>query len=454
MAPPARIRLGAASPGTAATTAETLAQLAQITRRAAVKGIDVLLLPEAYIGGYPSGTAFGCVMGSRSREGRDEYLRYFQSAVDLGDSVGEGGAGAGAAWLRRELGGPGDATPPRASLDGSPDAKTRGDGTREQLELIARQTGVLVVTGCIEKAGGSMYCAVVYVCPRLGVIGKRRKVMPTGTERLVWAQGSPATLRAVTTIIRGVRINLAAAICWENYMPLVRQSLYAQNINLYLAPTADGRDTWLPLMRTAAIEGRCFVVTANMCVRKPTATHPAANVTHDSSNGDAVDELPDPDHFGSGNRRSSCVTEEGFEIALPSPPPPPPPPQQQQQQPRRPASQTKRRQSVFDEDGNEIVLCGDGPKAQRLSVANGHQPAASASSDTKFVSRGGSAIVSPFGEVLAGPQWEDDEGIIYADVDFDDCIRGRLDLDTAGSYSRNDSFKFSVEGLDLTPLPY
>ncbi|KAK3370819.1 carbon-nitrogen hydrolase [Lasiosphaeria ovina] len=450
MAPPTRIRLGTASPGTAATTAETLAQLAQITRRAAVKGIDVLLLPEAYIGGYPRGTAFGSVMGSRSREGRDEYLRYFQSAVDLGDSVGEGGAGAGAAWLRRELGGLGDAAPPGASLDGSPDAKMRGDGTREQLELIARQTGVFLVTGCIEKAGGSMYCAVVYVCPRLGVIGKRRKVMPTGIERLVWAQGSPATLRAVTTTIRGVRINLAAAICWENYMPLVRQSLYAQNINLYLAPTADGRDTWLPLMRTAAIEGRCFVVTANMCVREPTAgstAHPTANGTH-SSDSDAVDDLPDPDPFVGGNRRSSCVTEEGFEIALPSPPPLPP------QQPRHPASQTKRRQSVFDKNGNEIVLCGNSPKAQRPSVANGHQPAASASSDKKFVSRGGSAIVSPFGDVLAGPQWEDDEGIIYADVDFDDCIRGRLDLDTAGSYSRNDSFKFSVEGLDLTPLPY
>jgi nitrilase len=56
--------------------------------------------------------------------------------------------------------------------------------------------------------------------------------------------------------------------------------------------------------------------------------------------------------------------------------------------------------------------------------------------------------------VLAGPQWEDDEGIVCADVDFEDCIRGRLDLDTAGSYSRNDSFRFGVNGLDLTPLPY
>ncbi len=62
--------------------------------------------------------------------------------------------------------------------------------------------------------------------------------------------------------------------------------------------------------------------------------------------------------------------------------------------------------------------------------------------------------MSPMGDVIAGPQWEDNEGLIYADVDFRDCIKGRLDFDAAGSYSRNDSFNFSVNGLDLDPLPY
>ncbi|KAH6848170.1 carbon-nitrogen hydrolase [Chaetomium sp. MPI-CAGE-AT-0009] len=441
----ATIRLGTASPGTQATTAETLTQLEHIAQQAASKQIDILLLPEAYIGGYPRGTHFGCVIGSRSQEGRDEYLRYFQNAVDLGDTVGDG-AGAGPAWLNREL--PSDAVPgPDGGGDTNDIPNKRGDGTREELERIARETGVFIVTGLIEKTGGSMYCSVVY----------------TGTERLVWAQGSPATLRAVSTIIRGVRINLAAAICWENYMPLVRQALYAQNINLYLAPTADGRDSWLSLLRTAGMEGRCFVLSSNMCVRDTPA--PATNGhAATSAKPDEADETdgitrdaPPPAWTGMmRHRRSSCVTEEGFEIALPGGATPPP---------SHDPHHRRRRQSIVDQNGNEIIVLhttttskpatttttttAPSPKPKPTPTATKPAPV-----KTKFTSRGGSSIVSPFGDVLAGPQWEDDTGLIYADVDFADCIRGRLDLDTAGSYSRNDSFKFAVQGLDLTPLPY
>lgn len=178
-----KIRLGTASPATQPTTTETLAQLERIARRAASSQVDILLLPEAYIGGYPRGTSFGCVIGSRSDEGRDEYLRYFRSAVDLGDTVGEGGAGAGDAWVKREL-------PPSSSDvvgeggssggSGGDASKVvrRGDGTREEVERITRETGVFLVVGVIEKAGGSLYCSAVYVCPKLGMIGKRRKVMP------------------------------------------------------------------------------------------------------------------------------------------------------------------------------------------------------------------------------------------------------------------------------------
>lgn len=229
--------------------------------------------------------------------------------------------------------------------------------------------------------------------------GQRTNLPQTGSERLIWAQGAPSTLRAITTTIRGVRINMASAICWENYMPLLRQTIYSQNVNLYLAPTADNRDAWLGLMRTVGVEGRCFVVSSNMAI---------------------VD----------GKKKSDAE----FELAQPK-------------SPRR-----GRRQSVFDEDGNEIVLCRD--KGDEGEKTKGEVARETTDKTVKWLSRGGSSIVTPFGDVVAGPQWEDPDGLIYADVDFRDCIRGRLDLDAAGSYSRNDSFRLSVEGLDLNPLPY
>ncbi|KAI1825446.1 carbon-nitrogen hydrolase [Xylaria intraflava] len=455
-----KIRLATASPATQSSKQQTLAQLERLAWSAAEGKADFLLLPEAYIGGYPRGSDFGCKIGGRTEAGRDEFRTYFRKAVDLGDVIGPAGAGGLGKWVRRELrdgenpdDGHGDIkeggtvwNQDRGQDHGGRGPKNRGDGTREELERISRETGVFIVVGLVERAGGSLYCAVVYVCPRRGMIGKRRKVMPTGTERLIWAQGSPATLKAVSTTVRGIRVNLAAAICWENYMPLLRQSLYAQNINLYLAPTADGRDTWLPLMyhlvRTIGIEGRCFVVSSNMCVREDTA-------------GDV--ETPQL-------RRNSCITEEGFEIALPAASPNYP-----QGTPGMPltaphgSARAPRRQSVLrDEDGNEIVLGGGVTAADPLSKASAtsslvveeEEDEDDGGAETRFLSRGGSSIVSPFGEVLAGPQWEDDEGLIYADVDMEDCVRGRLDLDAAGSYSRNDSFKFSVEGLGLDPLPY
>lgn len=117
-------------------------------------------------------------MGSRSAEGRDEYLRYFQAAVDLGDIVGEGGAGGLERWVRRELAGDEIQRSGQEGGKGEKVKNKKGDGTREELEKIARETGVFLVTGCIEKAGGSLYCSVVYVCPKMGMIGKRRKVMP------------------------------------------------------------------------------------------------------------------------------------------------------------------------------------------------------------------------------------------------------------------------------------
>ncbi|KAL2356876.1 carbon-nitrogen hydrolase [Cryomyces antarcticus] len=420
---PQKLKLAVAQARTLTDTGETLRALEETTRTAAQAGVHLILFPEAYLGGYPRTCNFGAAVGARDPAGREQFLQYFHSAVDLGDTP----VGAVDDWIEKKL--------PVAK-----GAQYRGDGTREELERIARETNVFVATGLVERSGGSLYCSVVYVCPRLGCVGKRRKVMPTGSERLIWAQGSPRTLKAVTTTIQGVKLTLAAAICWENYMPLLRHSLYSQNVNLYLAPTADARDTWLPLMRTVGSESRAFVLSANQCIKRKNlpawirgeVPNRAEGVSSAISNGES--------RFSHRHEPSIAESSSAIEEEDGSP---------------RAAPGARRRSTVTKTaEQHEIAWpeCDLAAKPAQKPTQTG--PAASHDSGEEFVSQGGSCIIGPMGNILAGPLWEvEDGGLLIVDADFEDCERGRLDLDVAGSYSRNDAFKLTVEGLDLNPPP-
>ncbi|KIW34917.1 uncharacterized protein PV07_01659 [Cladophialophora immunda] len=408
---PQLLKIGVSQSHTLSSLPETLSALRETTLLAAQKDLSILLFPEAYLGGYPRTCSFGAAVGARTDTGRDQFLAYTKSAVDLGDTP----QGAGDDWIERKL-------------PVSKETGRRGDGTREFLEEVARETGVFVVTGLIEKAGGSLYCAAVYVDPKRGIIGKRRKIMPTGSERLVWAQGQPSTLKAVATTIKGVRVVMGCAICWENFMPLLRYSLYSQGVNLWLAPTADARDTWEPLMRTVAGEGRCFVLSTNQCMKKkdlPTW------ITGNPS--EWLSRRPKPEsetfmngiispnhHIATGGRRLSMTrTEENHEIAW--------------RCKDAPIDESKPLESSkLELNANASSLHNDGED---------------------FVSRGGACIVNPLGRTIAGPIWEKDNELLWAEVDFDDCERGHLDFDATGHYARPDAFKLTVEGLELIPPP-
>ncbi|WP_215747510.1 MULTISPECIES: carbon-nitrogen hydrolase family protein [Gluconobacter] len=290
-------------------TPATLDRMEAHCEAAAMQGIDLAVFPEAYIGGYPKGLAFGAVLGSRFPEGRDDYLRYWKSAIVV------------------------------------PGLETERIGSFAQ-----RMTAYLVV-GVIERDGATLYCTALFFGPDGALLGKHRKLMPTGTERLVWGQGDGSTIPVFNTEIG----RLGAAICWENYMPDLRQSMYARGINLWCAPTVDERDIWQASMRHIAYEGRTFVL-------------------------------------------SAC----------------------------------------------QFMTRADAP--ENYACHQGNNP------ETVFI-RGGSIIVSPLGEIIAGPVY-DREAILAADIDLEDIIRAKYDLDVAGHYARPDIFSLRVNDVPQNPVSF
>jgi nitrilase len=137
----------------------------------------------------------------------------------------------------------------------------------ERLCRAARQAGVTVVMGLSERnseaSGTSLYNSLLYIDAQGQILGKHRKLVPTGGERLVWAQGDGSTLAVYDTPFG----KLGGLICWENYMPLARYSLYAWGIQIYAAATWDRGEPWLATLRHIAREGRVLVIGCGMVLR-------------------------------------------------------------------------------------------------------------------------------------------------------------------------------------------
>src|SRR5438105_15688283 len=255
----------------------------RLIEESAAAGAKVIVFPEAFIGGYPKGLNYGLVVGARDAAGREEFRLYLEAAIDV----------------------PGPLT--------------------RRLGKAAAPHGAYVVIGVIERDGGTCYCTVLFFGPDGSLLGKHRKLMPTAMERLVWGMGDGSTMPVFDTAVG----KLGAVICWENYMPLLRMAMYGKGIQLYCAPTADDRDTWMPTMQHVALEGRCFVLTACQHLR-----------------------------------RGDCPAD-------------------------------------------YAAVQGDDPKT--------------------VIMRGGSAIIGPLGQILAGPVFNED-AILLADVDLAEIARGKYDF--------------------------
>ena len=285
----------------------TLEKVSQLTKQAAATGAKLVVFPEAFVSAYPKGLDFGARVGSRTAEGRDTFRRYFDSAIDV----------------------PGPAV--------------------DQLAKTARENAVHLVIGVIERDIGTLYCTALFFAPDGTFLGKHRKLMPTAMERIIWGYGDGSTLPVYDTALG----KLGAVICWENYMPMLRMAMYSKGIQLYCAPTADDRDTWLSSMQHVALEGRCFVFTACQHLR-----------------------------------RGNCPSD--------------------------------------------------------YAAIQGNDPAT-------VIMRGGSAIVGPLGQVLAGPLYNED-GILTADIDLAEIARSKYDFDVVGHYARPDVFRLHVNERPAPPV--
>ena len=192
--------------------------------KGAKEGCELLLFPESFIPCYPRGLDFDATIGKRTNKSRNQWLEYWENSIEF----------------------------PSVHFD--------------KISAAIKKANLFVALGVTEKEaiGGSLHCALFYFDNHGKFIGKHRKLKPTGLERYVWAESDGSTLVSFDTKIGRV----GGLICWENRMPLARVAMYNKGVEIYLAPTADARESWQSTMQHIALEGRCFVLSANQFVKK------------------------------------------------------------------------------------------------------------------------------------------------------------------------------------------
>jgi nitrilase len=210
--------------------AATLERAADQVRRAAADGAELIVFPETYVPGYPS-WIWRLAAGTDGALFTELHTKLLAQAVDL------------------------------------------SHGGLDPLRDAARDAQVTVVCGLNERdadfSRGTLYNTVVVIGANGSLLNRHRKLMPTNPERMVHGFGDASGLRVVDTPVG----RIGTLICWENYLPMARQALYAQGVEIYVAPTYDRGDGWLASMRHIALEGRCWVLGAGTALRATDVPH-------------------------------------------------------------------------------------------------------------------------------------------------------------------------------------
>jgi nitrilase len=178
--------------------------------RAGSEGCDLLLFPESFIPGYPRGLSFDAVIGKRTHKGRLAWLDFWCNSLVVTSAY------------------------------------------TDRISEAIKKTGLFVALGVTEREprGGSLYCTLLYFDKNGTLARKHRKLKPTGLERYMWAESDGSTLLSFNTNIG----KIGGLICWENYMPLARTAMYQKGVEIYLAPTADARESWQSTMQNAVFK--------------------------------------------------------------------------------------------------------------------------------------------------------------------------------------------------------